>query len=95
MKLKLNLSEQQDEVVQHGVGALLVVAGPGSGKTTVLTERIRRLISDEPGNFHILAVTFTNKAANEMKERLSEFPNIEELTFIGTFHSFCTEVWHI
>jgi len=88
----IRLSETQRKIVQYGEGALLVVAGPGSGKTRVLTERIRRLLSDSEGRFRILALTFTNKAANEMKERLEEFPDINQRTFIGTLHSFCMEV---
>ncbi len=90
--MNIRLSEIQQKIVQHGEGSLLVVAGPGSGKTRVLTERIRRLLNEEKGHFRILALTFTNKAANEMKERLSEFPEIDKRAFIGTLHSFCMEV---
>ena len=79
-------------IVEHEDGPLLVVAGPGSGKTRILTERIRWLLNKREGHFKILALTFTNKAANEMKERLTEIPKINERTFIGTFHSFCMEV---
>jgi DNA helicase II / ATP-dependent DNA helicase PcrA len=88
----INLSDTQKKIVQHDEGPLLVVAGPGSGKTRVLTERIRRLLTEKEGNFRILALTFTNKAANEMKERLNEFPDIEKRAFIGTLHSFCMEI---
>ncbi len=88
----MNLSQKQQQVVQHDDGALLVVAGPGSGKTRVLTERIRRLIAESDGHFRVLALTFTNKAANEMRERLEEFPEIHQRAFIGTLHSFCVEV---
>lgn len=88
----MNLSPTQQKIVQHGDGALLVVAGPGSGKTHVLTERIRRLLAEVEGHFHVLALTFTNKAANEMRERLEEIPEIHQRTFIGTLHSFCSEV---
>lgn len=88
----IRLSPTQQKIVQHGDGPLLVVAGPGSGKTRVLTERIRRLLNESKGHFRILALTFTNKAANEMKERLAEFPDINQRTFIGTLHSFCMEV---
>jgi DNA helicase-2/ATP-dependent DNA helicase PcrA len=88
----IKLSQRQQEVVSHGDGALLVVAGPGTGKTRVLTERVRRLLTEVEGHYRILALTFTNKAANEMKERLAEFQNIEQRAFLGTFHSFCLDV---
>ena len=67
----IKLTKIQNEIIQHGDGALLVLAGPGSGKTLVVTERIRRLLEESKGHFRILALTFTNKAANEMKERLA------------------------
>lgn len=86
------LSPTQQRIVDYGEGALLVVAGPGSGKTRVLTERVRRILSGGEEHFRILALTFTNKAANEMRERLEEFPDINQRAFIGTLHSFCSEV---
>src|SRR6266852_2868443 len=90
--MSVRLTAIQRLVVAHGAGALLVVAGPGSGKTRVLTERVRRLLDDPSQHFRILALTFTNKAANEMKERLNDVPDIHRRAFVGTLHSFCMEV---
>lgn len=89
---KIRLSIQQATVVNHVDGALLVVAGPGSGKTRVLTERIRALLSNVPGHFRVLALTFTNKAADEMRERLSDLGHERQRAFVGTLHSFCLEM---
>jgi DNA helicase II / ATP-dependent DNA helicase PcrA len=92
MSAKVNLTRTQQEVVDHDDGALLVVAGPGSGKTRVLTERVRRLLARPGEHFRVLALTFTNKAASEMAERLASVPQVAERAFIGTMHSFCMEV---
>ncbi|MBU3548094.1 ATP-dependent helicase [Polynucleobacter sp. P1-05-14] len=89
---KIRLSDQQLSVVNYVDGPLLVVAGPGSGKTRVLTERIRSLLSSVPGHFRILALTFTNKAADEMRERLIDLGDMRQRAFIGTMHSFCLEI---
>lgn len=89
---KVRLSDQQMEVVKHIDGSLLVVAGPGSGKTRVLTERVRSLLTDVPGHFRVLALTFTNKAADEMRERLSDLGEDRNRAFVGTLHSFCLEM---
>lgn len=90
--LKARLSPQQAEIVSHVDGPLLVEAGPGSGKTRVLTERIRNLLTRVPGHFRVLALTFTNKAADEMKDRLLDLGEVRERAFIGTLHSFCVEL---
>ena len=89
---KARLSVNQSKIVEHVDGPLLVVAGPGSGKTRVLTERVRRLLTTVPGHFRVLALTFTNKAANEMRERLSDLGESRQRAFIGTMHSFCLEM---
>lgn len=89
---KLWLSPQQQEVVSHMDGALLVIAGPGSGKTRVLTERIRNLLTTVPGHFRVLALTFTNKAADEMRERLADLGEDRQRAYIGTLHSFCLDM---
>ncbi|OYX26265.1 MAG: hypothetical protein B7Z06_05925, partial [Flavobacteriales bacterium 32-35-8] len=88
--MKVDLSKIQTQITQHKEGALLVLAGAGSGKTRVLTERIKNLLKD--GAYHVLALTFTNKAAEEMVARLEDVEDIRERSFIGTIHSFCLEI---
>lgn len=92
MSAKVRLSEQQTEVVSHVDGPLLVIAGPGSGKTRVLTERVRTLLTKVDGHFRVLALTFTNKAADEMRERLSDLGEARQRAFIGTLHGFCLDM---
>jgi len=82
-----SLNELQKEAVEHKEGPCLVIAGAGSGKTKVLTTRIANLISEGVPSYNILAITFTNKAAKEMKERISTMVDECE-AFVGTFHSF-------
>lgn len=88
----VRLSQRQRQIVDFGDGALAVIAGPGSGKTRVLTERIRRLLTQVPGHFRVLALTFTNKAAKEMADRLSDLAEARKRAFIGTLHGFCVDV---
>jgi DNA helicase II / ATP-dependent DNA helicase PcrA len=85
----VQLSEEQRQVVEFDDGALLVVAGPGTGKTRVLTERVRRLLTSEPGHFRVLALTFTNKAAAEMIARLDDLGDQRKRAFVGTLLGFC------
>ena len=94
-----NLNPQQKKAVEIIDGPVLILAGPGSGKTRVLTHRLAYLIKQGIPAQNILAVTFTNKAAGEMKERtiklLKPFTPLDarHLTgFIGTFHSFCLKI---
>ncbi len=90
-----NLNPPQREAVLHGDGPLLILAGAGSGKTRVITCRIAHLIRERGVDPNILAVTFTNKAANEMRERLERMIERSPLTrglWISTFHSACVRI---
>ena len=84
-----NLNEEQRKPVLHTEGPLMVIAGAGSGKTRVLTYKIIHLLKKGVRPFNILALTFTNKAAKEMKERISKLTNDNQAKSIwmGTFHS--------
>lgn len=80
------LNDKQKEAVSHLDGPCLVIAGAGSGKTKVLTTRIANLINNGIPSYNILAITFTNKAAKEMRERLEKIVP-DNNTFVGTFHA--------
>lgn len=89
-----HLNKDQLEALNQVYGAVLVTAGAGSGKTRLLTHRIVHLIKNLnvlPVN--IIAITFTNKAANEMKERINNMiPEIKDKIWISTFHSMCAKI---
>ncbi len=85
------LNPVQRQAVEHAGGPVLIVAGAGSGKTRVLTHRIAYLIHQNVSPMEIFAVTFTNKAAQEMKERVMQLVH-QELFWVGTFHSICVKI---
>lgn len=90
----MKLSNKQEQIVKHVEGAILVKAGPGSGKTRVLIERIKHLLLSKK-RCKILALTFSNLAADEMKNRLKEDTLISDLAenvTVGTIHSFCLDL---
>ena len=84
-----DLNERQREAVLHIDGPIMIIAGAGSGKTKVLTTRITHLMANGVDAFNILALTFTNKAAKEMKERVEKILGNNEARnlYIGTFHT--------
>lgn len=89
-----NLNQEQMQAVKHVKGSLLILAGAGSGKTRVLTSRIAYMIQSGVKSREILAVTFTNKAAKEMRARLSSILGEEVVKYmwVGTFHSICGRI---
>ena len=92
-KIFNGLNDQQFEAVNCLDGPLLVLAGAGSGKTRVLTCRIANLIANGVPPWNILAITFTNKAANEMKSRaISMIGDLAQQVWLSTFHSFCAQI---
>ena len=91
--LLAKLNPMQQLAVKHDTGPLLLLAGAGSGKTRVLTHRIAWLIQQyKVDPWQILAVTFTNKAAGEMKERLEEIIGDSQGLWVSTFHSACVRI---
>ena len=89
-----NLNKEQVQAVQTTKGALLILAGAGSGKTKVLTTRIAYMIQNGVKPWNILAVTFTNKAAKEMKERIAKIVGEDTVKYmwVGTFHGICGRI---
>src|SRR5512146_3141049 len=95
MDLLDQLNPQQRAAVAAGTGPILVLAGPGSGKTRVLTQRVAYLIADRGVHaYKILAVTFTNKAAREMQSRVEKLLGTEATQgmWLGTFHATCARL---
>jgi len=95
MTAPLELNAEQRQAVEYGEGPLLIIAGPGSGKTRVITERVVWLLGNVAGlqPRNLLAVTFTDRAAEEMKARVRKaLGDPPDLPHISTFHSFCYEV---
>ena len=89
----MRLNDQQEAAASHKTGPCLVTAVPGSGKTAMLVERTGRLVESGINPSRILCLTFTNKAANEMAERIRTRLNSPKLkVFVGTFHSLCVRV---
>lgn len=88
------LNDNQRVAVEWNEGPLLVLAGPGSGKTRVLTMRVAKLILESPGKrFRVLGLTFTNKAGAEMRQRVEELvTDCRERVLLTTFHSFCADI---
>jgi DNA helicase-2/ATP-dependent DNA helicase PcrA len=91
MNILSDLTENQRMAVEHIDGPMLVLAGAGSGKTRVVTRRIGHLIEQGISPYSILAITFTNKAAGEMRERVTKFSNNSGL-WVSTFHAMCARI---
>ena len=90
--LLTGLNKEQQQAVQHTEGPLLILAGAGSGKTKVLTVRIVHLLAQGVNPYEILAITFTNKAAKEMKSRVEGLVgDVANRIWLSTFHSFCAK----
>src|SRR4029077_7745037 len=88
-----HLNAEQRTAVDHGDGPLMVLAGAGTGKTRVLVQRIARLVETGTPAWAILAVTFTNKAAGEMRHRLRQLlGDAADAMWIGTFHATCARL---
>ena len=95
----MGLNDAQKEAVETLEGPVLILAGAGSGKTKTLTHRIANLIANGVNPYEILALTFTNKAAREMRERLAKLLDMENtfsfMPWMGTFHAICVKILRI
>ena len=97
MEITAGLNKNQKEAVKTLSGPMLILAGAGSGKTKTLTHRIANIIAHGTPSEAILAVTFTNKAAREMRERLAELLERDAndrffMPWMGTFHGICVKI---
>ena len=86
------LNKEQQEAVKHMEGPLLILAGAGSGKTTMMTHRIAYMLEKGVSPYNILAVTFTNKAAGEMKDRIESLTGGTQGMWVMTFHAMCVRI---
>ena len=87
----MQLDKKQQEVVNSSASKICVIAGAGSGKTATLSERVRKILKDGANPYNVVCITFTNMAANEMRERLSDIPESKSM-FIGTIHSYAASL---
>lgn len=94
MSIYDTLNDKQKQAVMQTEGPVLILAGAGSGKTRVLTHRVAYLIDEEGVNpYQIMAITFTNKAAGEMRERVDQIVGFgSEQIWVSTFHSTCVRI---